>query len=310
MHRIVPKLLTLPPTILIVVTITFLILRLTPGDPAEIMLGEYATEEATAALRAELGLDQPVIVQYGRYVASFIRGDFGRSITSGRLVSTELADVLPYTASLAALSILFSILLGIPAGVVAALNHNKIIDRVITVLLLAGISTPVFVIGFLLLLFFSYRIPLFPLIGVGADGDMIDTLYHLILPAITLGLFSGALIARITRSSMLEVLGRDYIRTARSKGLVRNAVIWQHGFRNVLVTVVSVIGLQFATLLGGTVITEMVFSRQGIGKLLVNAILARDYPVVQGVIAMFLLMVILVNLITDLLYAGLDPRLD
>lgn len=310
MQRVARKVLSLPPTILIVITITFLMLRLTPGDPATIILGEYATEEAAAALRVKLGLDQPMIVQYVKYIAAFVTGDFGRSLTTERPVLQELANVLPYTVSLAIASTIIAVIIGIPLGVLAALNRNTWLDHLLMTISLIGVSTPIFVLGFVLLLLFSYQWRLFPLIGVGQAGNIISQLHHLALPSLTLGLFSAALIASVTRSSMLDVLGREYIRTARGKGLPRNTIIWRHAFRNTLISVVSLIGMQLATLLGGTVITELVFSRQGIGQLLVNAILSRDYPLVQGIIAIFLTMVIIVNLVVDLLYISLDPRIE
>lgn len=310
MQRILRKLLALPPTVLGVITLAFLMLRLTPGDPAEVILGDYATVESVAALRVKLGLDQPLHVQYVRYVSDFVQGDFGRSLQTGQPVLQEIRNVLPHTVRLAVASILVATLFGVPLGFLAAYYRNTLVDRVAMIVTLGGISTPIFVLGFLFLLTLSYRLSLFPLIGVGEEGDFVDIAHHLVLPALTLGLFTGAVIARVTRSSMIEVMNKDYIRTARGKGLPEVLVVGRHALRNALIAIVSVIGLQLAMLLGGTVITETVFSRQGIGKLLVDAILARDYPRVQGVVAVFVTMVIIVNIATDLFYSVLDPRVE
>lgn len=309
MQRILRRLATLPPTLLFAITLTFLVLRLTPGDPALIILGEYATEEAAVALRAKLGLDQPLYVQYWDYLSSMATGDFGRSLANDRPILQELLNVFPFTIQLSAAAIVVSVILGIPLGIIAGVRRNGFIDRAITTFSLIGISTPVFVLGFLLLLLFSYQLRLLPMIGEGTRGDPASMLRHLILPAITLGLVTCAPIINLTRSGMVQVLKKDYIRTARGKGLKERRIIFSHAFRNTLVSIVSLIGMQLTALLGGTVITEMVFSRQGIGQLLVNGILSRDYPMVQGVLVVFLCMVIVVNLLTDLLYSSLDPRI-
>lgn len=307
--HILKKILGLIPTILIVITITFFILRLTPGDPAEIYLGEYATEETTAALREKLGLNEHPFIQYIKYMSSFLRGDFGRSIKTGEPILDQIIRVFPHTLRVAILALIIASLFGIPIGVLAALNRNKFLDRSTMLLTLIGVSTPIFVSGFLLLLLFSFRLSLLPMIGVGREGDTKSILMHLVLPSLTLGLSTGAIIARITRSKMLDVLSEDYIKTARLKGLRERIVILRHAFMNALVGILSVIGLQFSMLLGGTVVTESVFTRQGMGKLLVDGILARDYPQVQGVVAVYITVVILINLIMDLLYGVIDPRM-
>lgn len=309
MQRTLRRLATVPFTLLFAITLTFLVLRLTPGDPAQIILGEYATEEAAAALRTKLGLDQPLYVQYWDYVSSIAMGDFGRSLANDRPILPELLHVFPYTIQLAVAAMIVAVALGIPLGILAGIRRNTPLDRTITTVSLIGISTPVFVLGFLLLLLFSYQLKMLPMIGEGIPGDPVSTLKHLILPALTLGLVTCAPIINLTRSGMVQVLNKDYIRTARGKGLMQRSIIFHHAFRNTLVSIVSLIGLQLTALLGGTVITEMVFSRQGIGQLLVNGILARDYPMVQGVLVLFLCLVIAVNLIVDILYSSLDPRL-
>ncbi len=310
MRRLIGRLISVPVTILGAITISFLILHLTPGDPAEIILGDYATPANVAALRSQLGLEQPIYMQYLGYIASVMRGDFGRSLASGALVLEEIQGVLPYTLSLAAASVLVAIAIGIPLGIIAAVRRNGILDYVTMVISLTGISTPIFVLGFVLLFAFSYRIQVFPMIGVGQQGDIADILLHLVLPSLALGLSSAAVIARTVRSSMLEVLSKDYMRTARAKGLAEGAVLWRHAFRNTLIPTVTIIGIQLGTLVGGTVVTESVFSRQGMGKLLVDAILARDYPRVQGAVAIFALMVVGLNLVTEMTYVILDPRVE
>lgn len=310
MHRITERLLSVPLTVLGAITITFLILHLTPGDPAEIMLGDYATPERVQALRARLGLDQPLPVQYVTYLGAVARGDFGRSLATGENVIEEIMNVLPHTGALAVASILVSIIVGIPLGVMAAVNRNRFADYATMFASLFGISMPIFVFGFLMLFVFSYQLRWFPLIGVGDAGNFPDMLWHLVLPALVLGLSSAALIARSTRSSVLDVLSKDYLRTAHAKGLGANTVLWKHAFRNALIPVITILGIQLGILLGGTVVTEMVFSRQGIGKLLVDGILARDYPRVQGIVAIFALLVIVVNLITDFAYSVIDPRVE
>jgi ABC-type dipeptide/oligopeptide/nickel transport system permease component len=307
---ILKKLVSLLPTVLIAITITFLILRLTPGDPAQIMLGDYATHEAVQSLRARLGLDQPLYLQYWTYMKSFLQGDFGYSMKTGISVRAQILGVLPHTARLAIASMIVAVLFGVPFGVVSALYRNQWLDRIAQLITLIGISSPVFVIGFLLLLYFGFQLKLVPIIGAGDHSDPADLYVRLILPALTLGLSTGAAVARVTRSNMLEVLGEDYIRTARLKGLRERIVVGRHAIRNALIGVVSIISLQFSMLLGGAVITEAVFTRVGMGSILIESILVRDYPVIQGVIAVFLASVILINLFTDLFFGIIDPRLS
>lgn len=290
------------PTLIGVATIVFLMLRLLPGDPARVIAGLLATEEDVEKIRHQLGLDQPVHVQYITFFARLIQLDLGISARSSQPVIKEVLARLPYTVELAMIAITLAVVVGVLAGVVAATHHNSKIDYLVSAFSLFGVSMPVYWLGLMLIVVFAINLRMLP--AAGAEGPT-----SVILPAITLASYVVGLIARMTRSSMLEVLRQDYVQTARAKGLSERVVLYGHALRNALLPVITVVGLQFGTLLGGAVLTETVFGWPGIGQLLVDSIFARDYPVVQGITLTFSSLFILVNLSVDVLYAYVDPRI-
>ncbi len=285
-----------------IVLLVTLILDLIPGDPVVMILGQNATAEQVAALRHELGLDRPLFVRYVDYIGRALTGDLGRSIMTRRPVAAEVADAWPNTLLLAAAAIGIAVALGIGLGTASALRPNGWFDLGVRLLALLGLSMPIFWIGLVFIYIFGFYLRLLPIGGSG-------TPQHLILPAVTLALPSVALIARMTRSSLLEVLGEDYVRTARAKGLSEPVVLLAHALKNALIPVVTVIGLQFGQLLGGAILTETVFAWPGLGRLVVLAIFARDYPLLQGIVLIFAFSYVVVNLLVDLAYAWLDPRI-
>ena len=285
-----------------VCTLVFLLIHLVPGDPVEAMLGERAQAADRAALRVALGLDLPLSEQYGRYLSGLLRLDLGRSFLDQRPVALILAERLPATLRLALAALGIALVIALPLGVLAARFRGSALDSAAMTLSLAGISIPNFWLGPLLILVFSLWLGWTPV-----SGD--ETPASIILPAITLGTALAAILARMVRASMLEVLGEDYVRTARAKGLGEAAVLWRHALRNAWLPVLTVIGLQLGGLLAGAVITETVFSWPGIGSLLVDAIKARDFPVVQGCVLLISLCYVLVNALTDLAYVWIDPRI-
>ena len=297
------------PTFLGVLTIVFFLIHLTPGDPAMSILGPNATAEAIQELRKSLGLDQPLYVQYLNYLGRVARGDLGRSLATEQPVLLETLRPFPYTIHLALAGVLVALIVGIPIGVISAVRRNTLLDYIARATSISGISIPVFFLAIIFLWIFSYQLRWFPVIGVGNTSSWRSLLHHLILPGMTLGISLGVLIMRVTRSCMLEVLGQDYVRTARAKGLGENAVIMVHALKNTLLPIVTVVGLYIGQLLGGAILTETVFARQGVGKLLMDAIFDRDYPQVQGTILIFACAVILVNVIVDIIYRFLDPRI-
>jgi peptide/nickel transport system permease protein len=303
------KLLAAVPVLLGATLLAFLILHLTPGDPARLIAGEQAFEEDVQVIRHKLGLDQPFIVQYARFVEHLLRGDLGRSIRSGRPVNEEIGSRFPYTLELAFVSLVLSMLIGVVAGIAAAIRPNTAYDYGATLGALAGISMPTFWLGLLLMLAFSYYLGWLPASGRGGPLWTVAGLKAMVMPAIALGAPSAAIVARLMRSSLLEVLRQDYIRTARSKGLVQRVVISRHALRNALIPVVTVVGLRLGGLLGGAVITEQVFAWPGMGALIVTAIATRDYPVVQGAMLTASFVFVAVNLTVDLIYALVDPRI-
>ncbi|HYH37672.1 MAG TPA: ABC transporter permease [Azospirillum sp.] len=296
------------PTLLAMLTVVFLLARVVPGDPAQVVLGDQATPEALAALRERLGLDRPLAVQYLDFVGGVLRGDFGTSLTTGRSVVAEVAAVLPYTLDLTLSALAIGVLLGVPLGILAAVRRNAWPDYVTRVLSLVGLSFPAFVSGILLLLAFAIQTPWFPVIGAAALDDPGGRLHALVLPALNLGLIMTAYVTRVTRSSMLGVLGEDFVRTARAKGVSRRALVWRHALPNALIPVVTVVGLYLGTLIGNSVLTEIVFSRPGLGKLILSAISMRDYTLLQGIMVIFAACVIAANTLTDLVYGLIDPR--
>ncbi|MBM3450141.1 MAG: ABC transporter permease [Armatimonadetes bacterium] len=282
--------------------VVFGIVRFIPGDPAQIMAGQAATQEAVRDIREALGLDRPVPVQYAYFLGGAVRGDLGKSIYNGAPVREELGQRFPRTLRLALSGILVSCLVGIPVGILSAVRHSTWIDSSAMIFALVGVSMPLFWLGLNLILIFAVRLQWLPAIGY-------ETPQHLILPAITLGLGSAALVARMTRSAMLEVLRQDYVRTARAKGAAERRVVNYHALRNALIPVVTVVGLQLGNLLSGAVLTESVFAWPGVGRLLVEGVLTRDYPIIQGSILLVATSFVVLNLAVDLLYAFLDPRI-
>lgn len=299
---VVRRLLMLVPMLVGISLLTFAILQATPGDPAVLMLGQYATPQRIANLREELGLNDPLPVQYGRYVWRALHGDLGRSFRSQRPVIEEILDRFPSTLELTLAALLLSTVAGVATGVIAATVRNRWVDGGIMAGALVGLSIPEFWLGIVLLIVFGIKLKMVPI--TGGTG-----LKALILPALTLALAPAAVLARLTRSSVLEVIREDYVRTAWAKGLAGRNVIVSHVLRNALIPVVTVLGLQFAGLLGGTVFIENVFARPGIGRLAVNAIAARDYPLIQGIVLFTAVVYALLNLAVDLLYGFLDPRI-
>lgn len=291
------------PVLLGVTVIVFGIVSLTPGDPARIMLGENAPDAEVEALRVRMGLDQPAYVQYARWLGRMVQLDLGRSVRSSRPVTAEISQRIVPTIELAVLATLLAVAVGVPLGVVSATRRNSVIDHVATVLAFIGLAMPVFWQALMMIILFTIMLEWLP-----ASGRFGGWQYY-VMPVVALGTSAIASITRMTRSTMLETLTQDYVRTAKSKGLVRQKVVYQHALRNALIPVVTVIGLQFGGLLSGAVITETIFSWPGIGGLAVDAIRARDMPVIQGVVMVFAVMYALVNLVTDVLYAYLDPRL-
>jgi ABC-type dipeptide/oligopeptide/nickel transport system permease component len=299
---VIKRLVAIIPVLIGISLIVFFLLRALPGDPAQVIAGEMATQEAVENIRQQLGLDKPLYIQYAIFISRLVVLDLGKSARTGQPVIFEIWSRLPNTILLAVTSTFLACLLGIPAGVYSAVRFYTVSDYIVMVLALFGISMPVFWLGLMLIVIFSVKLHFLPAGGIG-------TFRHLILPSLALASFSTAFIARMTRSSMMEVMGQDYITTARSKGLLEKIVILKHALRNAFIPIVTVIGLQFGSLLGGAVLTETVFAWPGIGRLIVDSISARDYPMVQGVVLVFAVLYILVNLIVDVLYAYIDPRI-
>lgn len=304
-----PGLLFMPLNALGILTIVFFVLRVLPGDPAFAILGADATAEALEQVRGALGLHRSLGVQYLTFLGEMLSGQFGRSFRSDESVMALIWQVLPYTVDLAVSGTLIGTLLGIPAGIVAAVRRQRPADLVVRTLSQAGQSMPAFVLGVLLVVPLGVKWPVFPVIGGGDLAVPAQRLHHLVLPALTVGLIQVAFVMRLTRSAMLDVLEMDYIRTAHAKGLGGWAVVLRHALRNALVPVLTFTGLLFAELLAGAVVVEAVFARPGIGTLLVESIVARDYPVVQGLLAMIAATLIVLNLATDWLCSIVDPRI-
>jgi peptide/nickel transport system permease protein len=306
------RLLLAIPVLIGVSIVVFMVLHLSPGDPAEIMLGSAATKEDLAKLRADLGLNESLPLQYARWINHVVRGDLGRSIWMRRPVLPDVLDRFRATLILTGTALLISTVAGVTLGVLAATRPHSWLDRLSGVAALFGASMPVFWLGIVLMVIFSLQLGWLPASGMWAPyggGDARDLLAHLVLPAVTLAAASVTIIARLTRSTMLEVLGQDYIRTARAKGLVERLVVTRHGLRNALIPIVTVVGVQAGYLLGGAVLTETVFAWPGVGTLMVQGILARDFPLVQGCVLVIALSFVVINLAVDLLYAWIDPRI-
>ncbi len=305
---VIRRLIAAIPTLLAVLTLVFVLVRIVPGDPAIAILGDRATPDAVAALQAKLGLDQPIWRQYLAFIGQFLSGNFGRSMVTDRPILGDIAAVLPHTIDLTLAAMIIGTAVGIPAGVVAALYRNGWIDVAARLLSLVGLSFPVFVSGIFLLLAFALHWHIFPVIGNADLADPWDRLVKLVLPAATLGLVMAAYITRVTRSAMLQVLGEDYMRTARAKGMPWRRVVWRHGLRNAGLPVVTVVGLYVGILIGNSVLTEIVFNRPGLGKIIVTALNQRDYTMLQGLMVIYCFLIVVVNLLTDLAYGFIDPR--
>jgi peptide/nickel transport system permease protein len=304
------RLLATIPVIAVVAVLVFLMLRLTPGDPAAVIAGPSATQQDIVEIRDKLGLDRPLPTQFARWVGGMFVGDFGESFFYKRQVSSLIADRIEPTLSLAALTIVLATLIAVPLGTLAAWKQGSWVDRAVMGFSVLGFSVPVFVVGYLLIGFFSVKLGWFPVQGYQRIADGVGGwLHRLVLPAFTLAVIYVALLARMTRTSVLEVLNEDYVRTARAKGLPNVKVLMRHALRNAAVPIVTVIGIGIALLIGGVVVTESVYNIPGLGRLTVDAVLARDYPTVQAVILLFSLAYVLINLAIDLLYTVLDPRI-
>ena len=318
------------PMLIGAMSIVFFAMRVLPGDPCVAMMGDQATTGALADCARNLGLNRPILVQYADYIWRAVRFDFGTSFRQGYPVAEYIGRMFPHTLILVLASAVVAALVGIPVGIVSALKRrNPLVDYPLRIFALLGLSMPVFWLGILLLIVFSLHLDLFPLIGAGdLDGvihmirtgeaatspaDFLaavgDVLHHLTLPAVALGFTLAATVSRLSRSAMLEVISQDYIRTARAKGQRERAVVYKHAFRNMMVPLLTIVGLFVAIALTGTVLTETVFTRPGLGKMLVDAIGARDYPLAQGAITVFTMTIIFVNLVVDMLYAVVDPRI-
>ena len=307
----------------------FFMVRAIPGDPAQIMLGQQATQEQVQQLRENMGLDKPIFIQYGLFLKDALRGDLGNSIVTGRPVTTELLTRVPATFELVAFAMLIAILVGIPVGVISAVRQYSLLDKTTSVLALTGISMPIFWLALVLVVIFGVNLELLPFpgrldptTGITAITGLVlvdslltlnfagfwDGLLHLIMPALALATIPMAVIMRMTRSSMLEVMNEDYVRTARAKGVVPWRVVFKHALRNAMLPTITVIGLQTGLLMGGAIITETIFSWPGIGLYAYNSISSRDYASIQGVVLYAALLFVLINLLVDILYAILDPR--
>ncbi len=293
------------PVMLGIATIIFLLMFFIPGDPVRMLMGQHGDPETEAEIRADLGLDKPLHVQYFRFLGRLLKGDLGRSYRQRRPVKEILLERLPATLKLGTAALCLAVFFGVTAGIIAALNRNKPLDGAVMVASLVGISTPVFWLGLMLMLVFASRLKWLPVAGYGTNGD----LRHLVLPAVSLSLVYLGYIARITRSSLLEVIGMEFLRTARAKGLGKRVAAIKHGLRNALIPIVTVIGLNFAGLLGGAVATETVFAWPGIGRTMVLAIGMRDVPVIEGGVIILSLSFVLINLLVDVSYSFIDPRI-
>lgn len=295
------RLLMLIPVLIGVSLIVFTLMQLSPGDPAMIILGAQAAPEDIAILRESMGLNDPLIVQFIRFLLGMFTLDFGTSYKDGMPVLTKLLEALPYTAELTFCAVLLALIIGIPAGIISATKQYSIFDRIASVLALIGFSTPNFWLSIMLILVFSVNLKWLPVSGTGS-------ILHLVLPSIALGVQSAAVFTRMTRSSMLEVLNMDYIRTARAKGLSERVVILKHALKNALIPVITVVGLQIGLLFGGAILTETVFAWPGVGRLMIDSIRAKDTPVVQGGVIFTASIFVFINLLVDILYAYVDPR--
>jgi peptide/nickel transport system permease protein len=298
------------PVVLMVALFVFSLLYIAPGDPAAIIAGDQASPEDVERIRASLGLDRPFLVRFFEWLWQVIHGDLGTSIFTNLSVTHMISQRIEPTVSLMVLTLILSLSVAIPMGVIAAWKHGTLIDRVVMMVAVFGYSTPVFVVGYLLAYLFALQLDWLPVQGfTSITQGLVPFLRNLILPSVALGLIYMALIARITRATMLDVLSQDYVRTAKAKGVEQKGILFVHALKNAAVPIVTIVGIGFATLIGGAVVTESVFAIPGLGRLTVDAILRRDYPVIQGVVLLFSFTYVLVNLAVDLLYTVFDPRI-
>jgi peptide/nickel transport system permease protein len=297
------------PTVFIALALIFFIARILPGDPALAILGDSASEPALAALREKLGLNRPLWAQFASYLADILRLDLGRSMVSGRPVGEDVLHALPYTLELTTFAILFGIATGVPIGIWASLRRNAAPDYVSRAVSLVGLSFPPFFLGICLLLLFAIVLPIFPVISAHEGTSLAARLSALVLPGMTLGIIFMAFVARSTRAAMLEVIPEIFVRTARAKGIPESAVLLRHMLRNALLPIITVVGLYFGILMGNSVVTEIVFTRPGLGKMIVAALNSRDYVTLQGLTVVYCFIVITVNLATDILHGLADPRI-
>lgn len=306
---VVRRLLLAIPILVAVLSLVFFVVRMAPGDPAQVILGDSASQESLDSLRRELGLDRPVLVQYGEFLFSVVKGDLGSSIIRKQSINTIVAEVMPYTIELTIAGVLVGVIFGIPLGVFSAVFRNSVADYFTRIGSLLGLSFPAFYSGILLLLAFSVYLGWFPVVS---DPDMEnwgERIHMLILPSMNLGLIMMAYVVRSARSSMLETLGEDYVRTAKAKGLPEFIILYKHGLKNALIPVITIIGLYLGVLVGNSVLTEIVFNRPGLGKLILAALDERDYNLLQGLMVIYAFIIVLVNLVTDLTYGMVDPRI-
>ena len=307
---VVRRLLLMCVTVIGLVTVVFFLLRAIPGDPATYMLGDYATEESVAALKKQLGLDRPVYVQYTGFVARALTGDLGNSVVTGQPAFREVLSSLPWSAALAVSGIVIAVLAGVPLGVISAVRQGTFADLFVMLGALVGISFPVFWVGLVCILLLAHEVRLFPALGASSSEDLLTQLHHLALPALVLGFSVAAYIARLTRSAMLEVLGQDYVRVARAMGVSERRIVYWLALRNALIPVLAVIGVTFAWSLGSAILVEAVFSRPGLGSMILKAVFARDYQLVQAGVLVLAGAVVIVNTTLDVVYGLVDPRVS
>ncbi|HEY8448045.1 MAG TPA: ABC transporter permease [Thermomicrobiales bacterium] len=308
LRYILRRLLLAIPTLLAVLTVIFFIVRVAPGDPATAALGDYASAEAVAAMRERMGLNEPLWKQYLTFLADLARGDLGRSLITGKPISEQISFVLPYTVELAIAAIVVGLILGVPIGVITALRRNTLIDDIGRIVSLVGLSLPAFYLGIILMFVFAVKLGLLPSVGSAPFSNPGKHLQHVILPALALGLIETAYMARMTRSVMMGILSDDFIRTARAKGLTERMVLIRHALRAGLIPIVSLTGIFAISLIGSSVVVEEVFARPGLGRLMVGATKQRDYTALQSIMVVYSLIIIVINLMTDIIYTFVDPR--
>ena len=305
---VIQRLLSTIPTLFGILTIVFIMIRIAPGDPALAILGDNASQEALDAFRERMGLNDPILIQYWDFLKGLAVGSLGTSMVTGTPVIDAIVEVLPFTLELAFGAMVFGVLIGVPLGIVAAIWRNGWLDYIFRVVSLLGLSFPAFLTAILLILWLSIDWRIFPVISTPTGDGLGDRIYNLILPALSLGIIMVAYIMRSARSAMLDVLGEDYIRTARAKGAPGRRLIWHHALRNALIPIVTVVGLYFGLLIGNAVLTEIIFNRPGLGKLIMLSLNQRDYTTLQGLMVISAFLIVVVNLLTDICYALVDPR--